>query len=188
MVNENYTNVAYNSFLEARKLPMNIVDYLFYNSQELWKLLYYPQSTLNQPDVSNSIKAKMIAKTATGDLSKYQVFFETYNTDATLLADAQLRVVVLEVQPTDRTHALVNILVQCIVSNKSSVISTDIAPVESKGFAIAQEVARVLNGAKLSGIKGALWLDRREDSRTGIRKVGYSDNFSGYEVLLGAYI
>lgn len=69
-----YTNTAYNSMFQARKLPMNIVDYLFDNAENLWKLLFYSQSTVNKPPVSNSDKSKMIARTTSGDSSTCQVF------------------------------------------------------------------------------------------------------------------
>lgn len=183
-----YTNTAYNSMFQARKLPMNIVDYLFDNAENLWKLLFYSQSTVNKPPVSNSDKSKMIARTASGDSSTCQVFFELFNTDATVQADAQLRLSVLEIKPINRTNTVVTVVIQCIVNNKASVVSTETVPIESKAFAIAQEVIKALNGAKLEGLKGSLWLDMAQDRGTGIRKVGYSDNFSGYEIVIGANI
>jgi hypothetical protein len=134
------------------------------------------------------MKADMIASDATGDLSGCQVFFELFNTDSTVLADAQLRLAILEIKPVNRTNIIVTVVVQCVVNNKATVISTDTVGVENKAFAIAQEVVTALNGTKLDGLKGSLWLDREQDRGTGIRKVGYSDNFSGYEIVFGAYI
>lgn len=186
--NADYTNTAYNNMLQARRLPESIVNQLFDNADNLWKLLYYPQSTVGEPNVPDNIKADMIASTATGDLSNYQVFFELFNTDSTVLADAQLRLAVLEIKPVNRTNIVVTVVVQCIVNNKATVISTDTVAVENKAFAIAQEVVTALNGTELSGLKGALWLDMSQDRGTGIRKVSYSDNFSGYEIIFGAYI
>jgi len=186
--NVDYTNTAYNNMLQARRLPESIVNQLFDKADNLWKLLYYSQSTVGQPNVPDDIKANMIASTATGDLSNYQVFFELFNTDSTVLADAQLRLAVLEIKPVNRTNVVVTVVVQCVVNNKATVVSTDTVAVENKAFAIAQEVVTSLNGAELSGLKGALWLDMSQDRGTGIRKVSYSDNFSGYEIVFGAYI
>ncbi len=183
-----YTNEVYSNFLEARRLPMNVVDYLYKNSENLWKLLYYPQSTLGQPNVSNSNKAKMISKVSSVDQSAFQVFFDTYTTDAMVSANAQLRISVLEIKPINRTNAIVEIIIQCIVNNKASVIQTDTIPVENKAFAIAQEVVQALNGTEIEGLKGSLWLDKSQDGKTGIYKRGFSDNFSGYELIMSAYI
>ena len=51
---------AYNSYMEARTLPKKIVDYLFNNSPDFWKLLYYETDPDTKKDLTNTQKAKMI--------------------------------------------------------------------------------------------------------------------------------
>ena len=41
---------AYNNYLEARTLPKKIVDYLFNNVPEFWRLLYYEVYTDSKQD------------------------------------------------------------------------------------------------------------------------------------------
>ncbi|MEI6296314.1 MAG: hypothetical protein WCO84_01535 [bacterium] len=186
---ELYVNNAYNSLYPVRQIPYKMIDYLFKNNTELWKLLYYSQSTLNQPLVSDTIKANMIANTSTGDLSKYQVFFQQYTTDATLSGDAQIRIEVVRVEmPNNRTDALVKILVQCIANNKAQVIATDKSPIDHRGFAMAQSIVESLNGTQLEGVKSQLFIDGSIDRQTGVYKTSFGDNFSGYEIIIDCWV
>lgn len=181
-------NEVYNSYLNVRQLPKRIVDHLYKNADEFWKLLYYSQSTINQPNVSNTIKKNMIATSSSGDNSDKQILFEVYTSDATISANAQVRISVLEVKPTNRTNGKITLLIQCIVNDKASVISTDISPVESKAFAIAQELIKELNGTEFEGLNGCLWLDKGQDGRTGLYKTAYGNGFSGYDLIMGAQV
>ena len=181
-------NDVYNSYLNARTLPKLIVDHLYKNNEEFWKLLKYSQSTVNVENVTKSEKNAMIATSSSGDLSAKQILFDIYTTDATITANAQVRISVLDVKPTNRTNGQLLLLIQCIVSNKESMIRTDVCPVESKAFAIAQELIKSLNGTDLEGLNGCLWLDEKQDRRTGIHKTTYGNNFSGYDLIFGAQV
>lgn len=181
-------NDVYNSYLNVRTLPKLIVDHLYKNNEEFWKLLKYSQSTVNVENVTKSEKNAMIATSSSGDLSAKQILFDIYTTDVTITANAQVRISVLDVKPTNRTNGQLLLLIQCIVSNKESMIRTDVCPVESKAFAIAQELIKSLNGTDLEGLNGYLWLDEKQDRRTGIHKTTYGNNFSGYDLIFGAQV
>ena len=59
-----FSKTAYNDYSLTRDLPTIIVNYLFDNAPELWKLLKYSQKPLDKKDLNNSEKAKMIGKTS----------------------------------------------------------------------------------------------------------------------------
>ena len=80
-----YEKTAYNDYSLVRDLPTIIVNYLFNNSPDFWKLLKYSQNPLSKPDLTNEEKSKMIGKSSF-NTEKYNVLFQKYTTDAVVKA------------------------------------------------------------------------------------------------------
>lgn len=182
------TSYAYNNYEAARKLPYTIMNYLFDNCDDLWKLLYYQDGTLGKPKVSNSIKKKMIAKTSEGNLDDYQVFFQFYTSDSTSKSNAQLRIQIISAESINRTDVICRIGFQCISDNKTMILSTDTSPVDNRAFAMAQSIIECLNGQQLECTKTPLFIDKSEDRYTNVAKQEFNNNYSGYVITMSCYI
>lgn len=181
-------NNVYNSYYNVRSLPKLIIDHMIKNNEDFWILLANSQETINKPPLTLAQKKAMIATSASGDNSAKQILFDVYTSDATITANAQVRLSLLDIIPTNRTNGQIRFLIQCIVSNKESTIKTNVCPIENKAFAIAQELIKSLNGTRIEGLNGAFWLDSEQDRKTGIYKSTYGNSFSGYDLVFGAQV
>ena len=181
-------DTAYNNYLEARTLPKKIVDYLFYNAPNLWKLLHYTEDPDSKTDLTNNQKAKMICKTSNGDTSKYNILFQHYENEAMKDATTQIRIEIMKIDGINRTDAQVRILFQVIVNNKLMIVNTNVSNVDNRAMAITQELVKALNGTFIEGVKTPINIDYSIDRYTGVTSVMYNTEFSGYEVVMGCVI
>ena len=125
---------AYNDYIGVRKLPSDIMDYLFNNCDELWKLLYYKGDTVGKENVPVSEKRKMIAKSSGDNLDEYQVLFQFFTSDSSSKANSQLRIQIISAESTNRTNVLCRVGIQCIVNNKNMIVSTDDSPLDNRAL------------------------------------------------------
>ena len=179
---------AYNNYAEARILPKRIVDYLFDNVPNLWKLLYYDKDPMNNGDLSNTEKAAMICKTSSGDTSKYNILFQHYSNEALKDATTQIRIEISRIDSINRTDALVRVLFQVIVNNKLMVVNTDVSNVDNRAMALTQCLVEALNGLKMENLKTPLNIDFSQDRYTGVTSVFFNSEFSGYELVMSCII
>lgn len=179
---------AYNDYMGVRKLPSDIMDYLFNNCDELWKLLYYEGNTVGEPPVPNSEKKKMIAAGSGDNLDKYQVLFQFFTSDSSSKANSQLRLQVISAESTNRTDVLCRVGFQCIVSNKNMIVGTDESPRDNRALAMTQAIIQCLNGQKLESTKTPLNIDKSIDRYSGISRYDFNNNFSGYNITMSCYI
>ena len=179
---------AYNSYMEARTLPKKIVDYLFNNSPDFWKLLYYETDPDTKKDLTNTQKAKMICKTSSGDTSQYNVLFQHYNNDAMKDATTQVRIEIMKIDSLNRSDAQVRILFQVIVNNKLMVVNTKVSNVDNRATAIMQSLVESLNGLKLEGLKTPINIDFSQDRYSGVNETFFNSEFSGYEVVMSCIV
>lgn len=179
---------AYNNYLEARTLPKKIVNYLFDNVPDFWKLLYYENDPDNHTDLSNNKKAAMICKTSSGDTSKYNVLFQHYSNEALKDATTQVRIEVMKINSPNRTDAQVRVLFQIIVNNKLMVVNTKVSNVDNRAAAIMQCLVEALNGLKLEGLKTPLNIDFSQDRFSGVTSTFFNTEFSGYELVMSCIV
>lgn len=179
---------AYNSYLEARTLPKKIVDYLFNNVPNFWKLLFYENDPDSNPDLSKAQKASMICKTSSGDTSKYNVLFQHYANEALKDATTQVRIEIMKIDSLNRSDAQVRVLFQVIVNNKLMVINTDVSNVDNRATAIMQCLVEALNGLNLEGLKTPLNIDFSQDRYSGVTSMFFNTEFSGYEVVMSCIV
>lgn len=179
---------AYNNYLEARTLPKKIVDYLFNNVPNFWKLLYYETDPDSKPELTNKQKAAMICKTSSGDTSKFNVLFQHYTNEALKNATSQVRIEIMRVDSLNRTDAQVRVLFQVIVNNKLMIVNTDVSNVDNRSTAIMQCLVEALNGLKLEGLKTPINIDFTQDRYSGVTSVFFNSEFSGYEVVMSCIV
>ncbi len=182
-----FSKTAYNDYSLTRDLPTIIVNYLFDNAPELWKLLKYSQKPLDKKDLNNSEKAKMIGKTSF-DTDEYNILFQKYTTDAMIKAKSQVRIYIDKVSSYGRTDALVRIIFQIIVNNNEMMIETPKSKNDKRDVAIMQTIVEALNGVKLDKTKSQIFVNNDIDRFAGAEQVSYNNNYSGFQLTMDVWI
>lgn len=182
------SSAAYNDYSGVRKLPSDIMDYLFNNCDELWKLLYYKGDTVGEPNVPDEKKRDMVAKSSGGNLDEYQVLFQFFTSDSSSKANSQLRIQIVSAESPNRTDVLCRVGIQCIVNNKNMIVSTDESPLDNRALAMTQAVIQCLNGQRMETTKTPLNIDKSVDRYSGITKYDFNNNFSGYIITMSCYV
>lgn len=181
----------HSNFINVRDLTRKIVDYLFDNSKDLWKLLYYTDSQPTfQPDLDVSQKANMICKEymLPNDMVTKSVLFQTEIDEAFITNIPQLRIEIGDIYPYQALNAAVQVCFQIIVPNKLQIISTEFSDVDDRAFAIFTELAKTLNGTYIpeSGSKGEMYMNLSAGygRQTGAVRERNNKNYSGYWVTM----
>lgn len=183
----NFDQTAYNSYFLIRDLPTIIVNYLFENSPDFWKLLKYSQNPLSKSDLTDKEKADMIGKTSF-NTEEYNVLFQKYTTDAIVKAKSQVRVFVDNVSSYGRTNALARIIFQVVVNNNEMIVSTPISKNDKRDVAIMQTIVQSLNGVKLDKTKSQMFINNEVDRFAGAQQVSYNNDYSGFQLTMDVWI
>lgn len=183
----NYEKVAYNNYQMVRDLPTIIVNYLFNNSPDFWKLLKYSQNPLDKDDLTNKEKAAMIATTSF-NTEKYNVLFQKYTVNAMIEAKSQVRVFVDNVSSIGRTDALVRVIFQVVVNNNEMMIKTPYSAHDKRDVAIMQTIVNTLNGVKLDNTKSQIFINNDIDRYAGASQVSYNNDYSGFQLTMDVWI
>lgn len=184
---DRFEKVAYNNYRLARDLPTIIVNYLFDNSPDFWKLLKYSQNPLSEPDMTNEEKADMICKSSF-NTEEYNVLFQKYTVDAMIKAKSQVRVFVDNISSYGRTNALARIIFQVIVNNNEMMISTPVSKNDKRDVAIMQTIVEALNGVKLDKTKSQMFVNNEIDRFAGASQVSYNNDYSGFQLTMDVWI
>ena len=184
---DKFEKVAYNNYRLARDLPTIIVNYLFDNSPDFWKLLKYSQNPLSEPDMTNEEKADMICKSSF-NTEEYNVLFQKYTVDAMIKAKSQVRVFVDNISSYGRTNALARIIFQVIVNNNEMMISTPVSKNDKRDVAIMQTIVEALNGVKLDKTKSQMFVNNEIDRFAGASQVSYNNDYSGFQLTMEVWI
>ena len=182
-----YEKTAYNDYSLIRDLPTIIINYLFENSPDFWKLLKYSQNPLSKPDLTNEEKSKMIGKSSF-NTEKYNVLFQKYTTDAVVKAITQVRVFVDNVSSYGRTNALARIIFQVVVNNNEMIINTPMSKNDKRDVAIMQTIVQALNGVKVDKTKSQMFINNQIDRFAGAQQVSYNNDYSGFQLTMDVWI
>ena len=182
-----FDKTAYNDYSLIRDLPTIIVNYLFNNTPELWKLLKYSQRPLEKKDLSDTEKAKMIGKSSF-DTNEYNILFQRYTTDAMIKAKSQIRIYVDKVSSYGRTNALARVIFQIIVNNNEMMIETSKSKNDKRDVAIMQTIVEALNGVKLEKTKSQIFINNDIDRFAGAEHVRYDNDYAGFQLTMDVWI
>lgn len=183
----NYEKTAYNDYKMVRDLPTIIVNYLFDNSPDFWKLLKYSQNPLDENDLTNKEKANMIAKTSF-NTEEYNVLFQKYTVNAMIKAKSQVRVFIDDVTSYGRTNALARVIFQVVVNNNEMMIKTPYSAHDKRDVAIMQTIVQTLNGVKLENTKSQMFINNQVDRYAGAAQVSYNNDYSGFQLTMDVWI
>ena len=182
-----FEQTAYNTYELVRNLPTIIVNYLFKNSPDFWKLLKYSQNPLSEPDLTDEEKASMICRSSF-NTEEFNVLFQKYTVDAMLNAKSQVRVFIDNVSSYGRTNALVRVIFQVIVNNNEMIINTKYSQNDKRDVAIMQTIVKTLNGVKLEKTKSQMFINSEIDRFAGAEQVSYNNNYSGFQLTMDVWI
>lgn len=183
----NLDQAAYNDYALARNLPKTIIDYLFENSPEFWKLLKYSINPLSYADLSADDKKNMICKSSF-DTETFNVLFQKFTSDAVIEAKTQVRIYIDDITSYGRTNALARVKFQIIVNNKEMIINTPYSQVDKRDIAIAQTVVKTLNGITMPNTKSQMFINFDIDRFSGAREESFNDNYSGFVLVMDVWI
>ena len=182
-----FSQVAYNDYSMTRDLPTLIVNYLFNNNQNIWKLLKYSENPLDGKDLTNKEKAEMICQSSF-NTEEFNVLFQKYTVDAMIKAKSQIRVFIDDISSYGRTDALVRIIFQVIVNNNEMMITTPYSKNDKRDVAIMQEIVKTLNGVILEKTKSQIFIDNDVDRFAGAEQVSYNNDYSGFQLTMDVWI
>lgn len=183
----NYDKIAYNNYKLVRDLPTIIVNYLFDNSPDFWKLLKYSQNPLEEKDLTNKEKTQMIAQSSF-NTEEYNVLFQKFTSNAMLKAKSQVRVFIDNVTSYGRTDALVRVVFQIVVNNSEMIVQTPYSLYDKRDVAIMQTIVETLNGVKLDKTKSPIFINNDIDRFAGASQVSYNNNYSGFQLTMDVWI
>lgn len=181
----------YNQFIPIQGASRKIIDYLFENAPNLWKLLYYNDSQpLLHPDLTSTQKASMICKNPNidGATAEKNILFQLDTEEGISVGVSQLRVRVGDISPINPYQGWVEIIFRIVVPNKIGLIMTDYSDVENREIAIFYELNKALNGVVVTsaGFNSPMFMNRSAPDGAG-RKTGafmesQNKSYSGYWV------
>ncbi len=184
---DSFEKTAYNNYSLVRDLPTIIINYLFKNSPDFWKLLKYSQNPLSEPNLTDEEKAKMICKSSF-NTDEYNILFQKYTVDAIVKAKTQVRVFVDNISSYGRTNALARIIFQIVVNNNEMMISTPMSKHDKRDVAIMQTIVESLNGVKLDKTKSQMFINNDIDRFAGASQVTYNNDYSGFQLTMDVWI
>lgn len=184
---QGFNKIAYNNYELCRKIPKTIVDYLFDNCPDFWKLLRYSQEPLSKKDLTAKEKKDMICKDPF-KTEEFNVLFQKYTVNAMIKAKSQVRVFIDDITSYGRTNALVRIVFQIVVNNNEMIINTTYSPVDKRDVAIMQTLVDALNGVKLEGMKSQIFINVEQDRYSGAQQVSYNNDYSGFQLSMAVWI
>lgn len=182
-----FDKIAYNNYSLSRDLPKLIVDYLFSNSPELWKLLKYSQNPLSQKDLTDEEKKAMICKSSF-QTEEFSILFQKYTVESLIKAKSQVRIFIDDITSYGRTNALVRVIFQIIVNNNEMIINTPYSIVDKRDIAITQTLVEALNGLKLEKTKSQIFINFEADRFSGAKQVSYNSDYSGFQLTMAVWI
>jgi len=178
---------AYNDYSLVRKIPETIIDYLFSNSPDFWKLLKYSVNPLDNIDLTDDEKKAMICKSSF-NTENFNIVFQKFTSDAQGISKSQVRVYIEDVASYGRTNVLVRIKFQVIINNKEMIINTPISPVDKRDIAIVQTIVKALNGTILPNTKSQVFINYDVDRYSGAMETSFNDNYSGFNLVMDVWI
>lgn len=198
MIENCIPNASGNHFEKIKNLPKDIVDCLFNNSPNLWKLLYYKDPTimpLEQADLSNTQKATMICSTPTDmydtnvSVTK-NILFQMEVDEAFSASVPQIRICTGRKGKIDPYRGWCEVYFQIVIPNKQLLVLTAENSVADRSDLIVIELMKALDQKILpnSVVNSPLFMDKNAPDGTG-RNTGcnrdvQNKNFSGQYLTL----
>ena len=190
------------NFKKVLPLPRQIVDYLFDNAPDLWRLLYYTDpniAPLNQPDLTDEQKANMIVSSPkemydTNISVKKNILFQYAINEAFYGEVPQVRIYSGDKAMIDRERGWCEIIFQIIVPNAQMLCLDNSSPIMDRSDAIASILLSVLQERVIpdSVVNSPMFMNRTAPDGagrgTGCTKGTANKNFTVQFLTMGVLI
>jgi hypothetical protein len=183
-------NKEYNQFIAVDNICEKIVDYLFVNCEDFWKLLYYKtKQPLLENNLTNTQKSEMICKDPSidGVFATKNILFQMDTGEAIEIAIPQVRLRIGNQIAIDSYRGYALLEVQIIVPNKLLTIMTNDSRIADRAVQITRELTNAINGKVIDGIVATspFFMNKYAPDGAGrdtgwYRQDNQNKNYSGY--------
>lgn len=185
---------SYNQFTALKTAIPQIFDYLFFNADDMWKLLKYTDPSaypLLNDTLSAAEKAAMIIN-APADyykadiVTKKNFLFQKYSDDAFEVAVPQVRMWIDDFRAINPYQGYANICFQIVVPNKQCQYLTGQKVTGDRAVSLAVSIIEALNGVEIpdSALHSPLFLDKQAPDgagrNTGAAREKQNSSYNGY--------
>ena len=185
---------SYNKFTALQTAVAKIFDYLFYNADDMWKLLHYTDPAdypLLKDNLSAAEKAKMICNSPrdyynSDVVVKKNFLFQKYSEEAHSVAVPQIRMWVDSFRGINPYQGYANICFQIVVPNKQCQYMTGQTVTGDRALSLALSLVQALNGVEIpdSQLHSPLFLDKQAPDGvgrdTGAARERQNTDYKGY--------
>lgn len=187
---------------KIKNISKIIVDYLFQNAPNLWKLLYYikpDELPLEKPELSNAKKAKMIVSdakemyTTNASVSKAIIFQDEID-EAFSNSVPQIRIFTGDKWNFNNYQGVCMVHFKIVIPNKQLTFVASDNPNADRSDYIVYELCNALEDIVIPGLSTNTPLFNNRGApegagrQTGARKNSYNENYSGQLLTLAVLI
>lgn len=187
---------------KIKNLPKVIVDYLFENCPNLWKLLYYIEPgdlVLEKPELTNAQKRKMIISDAkemytTNAAVEKSIIFQDEIDEAFSNAVPQIRIFTGDKWNYDDYRGVCMVHFKIVIPNKQLTFIERENPNADRGDYIAYELCNALEQVVIPGLHTNTPLFNNKNApngggrQTGAYKNTFNKNYCGQLLTFGVLI
>ena len=185
---------SYNKFKALKTAIPKIFDYLFYNADDMWKLLYYIEPS-QYPLLSESVavdkKAAMICNSPqdyydADIVTKKNFLFQKFSDDSFDVAVPQIRMWVDDYRALNSYQGYANICFQIVVPNKQCQFLNGDTTTADRALELTLALVDALNGQEIpdADLHSPLFLNRQAPDgagrNTGAVREKENTNYNGY--------
>lgn len=185
---------SYNKFTALKTAVSEIFDYLFYNADDMWKLLYYTEPSqypLNSPALTADQKAAMICNSPqdyynADVVTKKNFLFQKYSDDSFDVAVPQIRMWIDDYRSINSYQGYANVCFQIVVPNKQCQFLGGETTTSDRALGLSLALVDALNGEEIVGsaLHSPLFLNRQAPDgagrNTGAAREKQNTNYNGY--------
>jgi len=171
----------YNSLTMLPMMAYNIVNFLMFNNEDIWKILQYlGTDCLSQPNLTQIQKGKLIYDGKNPLSNGYRLFLSSSLDDTFDDVCSIIRIYPDFILPFDRVKASITFRFDIF----SHVKSQSLDGYMNKNVYLLQQIVATLNGASVGGV-GVLNYDRQGNSMNRANyNVSNAKNFSGFSLFM----
>jgi hypothetical protein len=162
---------SYNKYPSLPSLSYNCIEYMLYNNELIWRLLYYSDPYAfrlddTHPNLTLDQKRALIYA-GVNDETNYRVFVTLGQSDGWNKETCTLRISPTELNPTNYVYGNVSMGFQVYCHDKIDTL----ANYQSRLVTVTQQVIEVFNGQEIGGL-GRLYFDSHASSSSRMRLAG----------------
>lgn len=172
---------SYNTYKEFPAMGIKIIEHLFSNNEDIWKLLKHNSpDALQKPNLTIGEKRALIY-TGEGVQTEFRIFRQPFIEDVFEDVVAQLRVYNSMLLPINRVHGVIDFCFEIVVHNKIIAIEGGYL---NRMEVILQQLIGALNGTEIGGV-GKFFFNQEGQYTNRAQLMIYNNrNYVGYKLIM----